>query len=306
MPTVPENAPSSTTATNGVDCEPDDDWKENLRKRIEEGLQSMVEDAKENHARELRKAPDTTEARIRLEDDFKDVMQTIKSLAFEQFKLEQDRECNQRRWTAGVPMTPGWSQYFYQEQQNIMNCIKQSNQTERVDDDGSNESDIEENDYGRVHDTVEQVKPWISTTTTITTDRSHLRRNSRQSSVDADLGSSSLRSDDRHRQIDGPGKPPPYYEYRDLSSGSPRDSYAPHRDHQVPQDPRPIPTTRSSYGGDDRDYEGAKRKAEEAAKRREEDSRQREESILEGFRREQEEKRQLKCCQLRRFNISTL
>ena len=483
MPEVPENAPSSTTTTsNGVDCEPDDAWKENLRKRIEEGLKSMVADARDNHATELSKAPDTTEARTRLEADYNEAMRTIKSLASEQYKLELDRERNQRRWTAGVPMTPGWSQYFRQEQQNIMNSIKQSNQTdnsvrtasespteerrsaipkpsneppalapssspvllpvppspsvrpaeererpfvspqsvrrgsdvrsslssdrddpgsfrrnhhgsvhvrpslpetwvasetvdepeellrspptrarvpsidrpsqpsssvspdirwdnslgrssgsihsseprspprappevwkpaispaedalppppakpynlgrrgsstsmrsagsgasirpsitetipERADDDGPDESDIEEHDYER--EAIEQVRPpWISTTTntTNTTDksrdkerRSRLRKNSRQSSVDTggglrndDLGSSSLRSDDRHRPIDNPGKPPPYYDYRDQSS--PRDSYS-HRDPVPPhQDPRPIPA-RSTYGGDDRDY----------------------------------------------------
>ena len=130
MPTVPENAPSSTTTSNGFDCEPDDAWKEQLRKRIKEGLQSMVADATENHAAELSKAPNTPEARMRLEADHKQTMQTISGLASEQYKLELDRERNQRRWTAGVPMTPIWTQYFHQEQQNIMNSIKQSNQTD--------------------------------------------------------------------------------------------------------------------------------------------------------------------------------
>ena len=475
MPTVPENAPSSTTTSNGVDCEPDDAWKENLKKKIEEGLQSMVADAKQNHSNELSMAPDT-EARIRLEAEYQEAMKTIKGVASDQFKLELERERNQRRWTAGVPITPAWTQYFHQEQQNIMNSIKQSNQTdnssvrtasespteerrstipkpsneppaqahatttstpvplpvrpaeerdksfvssqsvrrgsdvrstmsgdrdesgsfrrnhhasvhvrpglpvnwvasetvdepeellrspppprarvpsvdrpsqqpssvspdirwdsslgrssgsihsseprspprappqvwtpatspaedalppstkpynlgrrgsstsmrstgsgasirpsitetipERADDDGIDESDIEENDYGRVQDTIEEVRPRISTTTTNTPDRSrdkvkrpHLRRNSRQSSVDAgglDLGSSGLRSDDRHRPIDNPGKPPPYYDYREQSSPYP------HRDQQVlsppPQDPRPNPSRSSYNGGDDRDY----------------------------------------------------
>ena len=433
MPTVAEISPSSTTSSNGVDCEPDDAWKENLRGRIEEGLQSMVADAKENHATELSKAPDTTEARIHLEADYRAALLTIKSLASEQYTLELDRERNQRRWTAAVPLTPGWSQYFRQEQQNIMNCIKQSNQTdnsfrtasespteercsvlpkpsneppplapttttpvlpepaspsarpaveceisfvspqsvrrgtdvrsylsasvharpslpenwvfsETVDepeepsrsssprarlpsidrppqpsvspdirwdssmgrssgsmhsaeprsaprappevwkpaispaedslphakpynigrpgsvtsmrptgsgatiqpsiietipkpagDDGSlsDESDIEGNDYERVQETIEQVRPWTRISTTTNTDKGVLRCD--------DVVSSGLISDDRHRPIDIPVKPPPYYE------SSPRDSYA-HR-----QDPRPIPA-RLSYGGDDGDY----------------------------------------------------
>ena len=129
-PTVPENAHSSTTTTsNGVDCEPDDEWKQNLRKKIEEGLQSMVEDAGESHAIEMIKAPDTPEIRKLLEDDYEDAMQTIRNLAADQFKLELDLERNQRRWTAGVPLTPDWSRFIRQEQQNIMNNIKQSNRS---------------------------------------------------------------------------------------------------------------------------------------------------------------------------------
>ena len=111
--------------------EPDDEWKVQLKSRIEDGLQSMVADAKENHEAELRKASDDPETRTRLEVDYKQAMQTIKSLATEQYQLELDRERNQRRWTAGVPMTPAWTQYFREEQQNIMNSIKQtSNQTD--------------------------------------------------------------------------------------------------------------------------------------------------------------------------------
>ena len=132
MPTVPENAPSSTTTPIGVDCEPDDAWKEQLRRRIQDDLQLMIVDANEDLATELGKAPDTPEARMRLEADYKQAIQTIYGLASEQYRLELDRERNQRRWTAGIPMTPGWSQYFRQEHQNIMKSIKQSNQTDNL------------------------------------------------------------------------------------------------------------------------------------------------------------------------------
>ena len=139
MSTAPENNPPSSTTTsttttttsNGVEFEPDNAWKADLMKRIEVGFQSMVADAKDNHASELSKAPDTTEARIRLEEDYKEAMKTIRSLANEQYNYELDRERNQRRWTAGVPMTPDWTRYFRQEQQNIMNTFKPSNHTDR-------------------------------------------------------------------------------------------------------------------------------------------------------------------------------
>ena len=470
MPAVPVNAPSSTTTSNGVDFEPDDAWKDELRKRIEEGFQSMVADKKDNYASELSKAPDTPEVRRLLDADYNQATQTIRGLALEQYKLELDRERNQRRWMAGIPMAPGWTQYFRQEQQDIMNSIKQSNQirtatgspteerrsaipkpcnelaafapttpvplpvpptppvrpreerekpfvspysvrrgsdvrstlsddrrddsgsfgrshhasvrerpglpdnwvatedveepeetlrsppqrraqpssiqvgkpsqpstvspdnrwdnslgtawgsihsaehlarspprappevwkpaispaedalpakhynlgsrgsptsmrstrsgasirpsitetiSEWADDEGSDESAIEENDYDRAQETTEQGR-----TTRISMDKSPEKekrphvRTSRQFLVDPglrsdNLGSSSMKSDDGHRPIDSPGKPPPYYDYREQSSSS-RDNYS-HRDQQVPSlDPSPIPA-RSSYG-DERDY----------------------------------------------------
>ena len=68
---------------------------------------------------------------MRIEADYHQAMQTIKNLASEQYRLELDRERNQRRWTAGVPMTAPWTQHFREEQQNIMNSIRpSSNQTD--------------------------------------------------------------------------------------------------------------------------------------------------------------------------------
>ncbi|KAF8157088.1 hypothetical protein B0H34DRAFT_859663 [Crassisporium funariophilum] len=129
MPTLSAHAPSSTTTSSkhdGADFEPDEEWKRQLRKRIEEGLQSMVADAKESQAAELRRAVVSAEDRLRLEAEYKQAMHNIKSLANEQYQIELNREINQRRWTAGVPMRPGWTQILHEEQQLIMNSIKQS------------------------------------------------------------------------------------------------------------------------------------------------------------------------------------
>ena len=376
MPTVP-------SSTNGVDYEPDIAWKENLRKRIEDGLRSMVADAKQNHANGLNMAPDT-EARIRLEAEYEEAMKTIKGIASDQFKLELDRERNQRRWTAGVPMTPAWTQYFHQEQQNIMNSIKRSNRTasespteERrptiprpsnepsafapstsvrpaenffvspdvrstMFGDRDNSGSFEINHHASVRVRPSWSENWVASeivdepeellrspppqrTRVPSTDRpsqqpsfvspdirwdSSLGRSSRfthsseprsaprappeiwkpaispaedtllptrpynlgrrayptsmrstgsgariRPSITETITGAGLRSDDRHRPIDNPRKPPPYYDYRVQSF--PRDSY-PYRNQQIPppppQDPRPM-SSRSSYGGgNDRDY----------------------------------------------------
>ena len=77
--------PTTSSKSDGADHEPDDEWKEQFKKRIEEGLQSMVTDAKESLAAELRKAPDIPETCMRLEADYKQTVQTIRNLASEQY-----------------------------------------------------------------------------------------------------------------------------------------------------------------------------------------------------------------------------
>ena len=128
MPTT-LNAITTPSSPDAADYEPDEEWKKQLKKRINDSLESMVSDAKESQAAERRKGPDTPETRLRLEADCNRAMQTIAALASEQYHLELDRERNQRRWAAGMPMNPAWTQYFLQEQQNIMNSIKQSSTT---------------------------------------------------------------------------------------------------------------------------------------------------------------------------------
>ena len=125
LPTIATTPPSPTTSPkpDGADYEPDREWKAQLRKRIQGGVQSMVADAKENLAAESRKTPNTPETRMRLEADYKQLMQTIKDLAMEEYQLELHHERNQRRLSAGIPMTLGWTQYFREKQQN---SIKQS------------------------------------------------------------------------------------------------------------------------------------------------------------------------------------
>ena len=140
MPTLSTYAPSPTPTSakaDGADFEPDETWKQQLKKRIEEGLKSMVQDAKDSQTAELRKAVVTPEVRLRLEDEYKQAMNTIKSLANEQYQLELNRERNQRRWTAGAPMHPDWTRILAEEQQSIMNNIKQSGSQ---DDRGASES----------------------------------------------------------------------------------------------------------------------------------------------------------------------
>ena len=89
---------------------------------------------------------------------------------------------------------------------------------ELADDDGRphvpDKSDMAENDYERAQETTQ-----FSVNAGLRSD---------------DLGPSALRSDDRHRLVDNPGKPPLNYDYREQSSS---------------QNPHPIPAG-SSYGAE--------------------------------------------------------
>lgn len=126
MPAVSIPSNPSIFKPDDADFEPDDVWKSQLRKRIEESLESMVKDVKENQVAQLRKEVVTEETRLRLEEEYKQAMVNIRSIANEQYRMELDRERNQRRWTAGKPINAEWTRILAEEQQSIMNTIKQN------------------------------------------------------------------------------------------------------------------------------------------------------------------------------------
>lgn len=124
MPAVSVSVPSINP--DDSDFEPDDIWKRQLRKRIEDSLASMIKDVKDNQENRLRKEVVTEHTRLQIEDEYKQAMVNIKSIATDQYRQELDRERNQRRWTAGKPINPEWTRILAEEQQSIMNTIKQN------------------------------------------------------------------------------------------------------------------------------------------------------------------------------------
>jgi hypothetical protein len=124
---------SKNNKHSNVDFEPDEEWKSQVKKRIEDSLESMVSEVKEKQAAELRKAVVTPETRSRMAEDYKQAMNNIKATATKQYQVELDRERNQRRWSAGVPLNPEWSRILAEEQQRIMDTIKQSSHQDDKD-----------------------------------------------------------------------------------------------------------------------------------------------------------------------------
>jgi hypothetical protein len=87
MPAVSIPSNPALPKPNDADFEPDNEWKRQLRKRIEESLESMVKDVKNNQAAQLRKQVVTKETRLQLEEEYKQAMVNIKRIASEQYHM---------------------------------------------------------------------------------------------------------------------------------------------------------------------------------------------------------------------------
>ncbi|KAF8881249.1 hypothetical protein BD779DRAFT_1675555 [Infundibulicybe gibba] len=103
MQAVSRASQSTFPRIDQADIEPDETWKTTLRRNIEDSLNDMVREAKEN-----------LESRLK-EGHPKDATET--------FHAELEREREQRRWAAGQAMRPEWTEALKQEQQAILDKI---------------------------------------------------------------------------------------------------------------------------------------------------------------------------------------
>lgn len=110
----------------GFDIEPDEEWKLILKARIQTDLQSMASEVRQQSLAELRDSNPGPDDKKRLTEDYKARMTTIKESAVEQYNIELEKERNKRRWMAGEPMQPGWSQSIAEEQQHAFDSLKHS------------------------------------------------------------------------------------------------------------------------------------------------------------------------------------
>lgn len=128
-PSLSRHSPPSTTppsrSSDAAEFEPDDEWKEQLKKKIEGELTSMVQAAKDTQMEELKRVPISASDRDRLEHEYQKAMKNIRTIADEQYVAELNRERNQRRWIGGAPMDPRWVRVLHEEQEDILASIKQ-------------------------------------------------------------------------------------------------------------------------------------------------------------------------------------
>jgi hypothetical protein len=120
---TPQVPPSRSS--DAAEFEPDDEWKEHLKKKIEGELTSMVQAAKDTQMEELKRGPISASDRDRLEHEYQKAMKNIRTIADERYVVELNRERNQRRWIGGAPMDPRWVRVLHEEQEDILASIKQ-------------------------------------------------------------------------------------------------------------------------------------------------------------------------------------
>src|ERR1700722_1951782 len=123
----------SDTRNAPPDLEPDDEWKQEMRKDIENGLRSMVDDAKRVLNQELEAAVVDETRRNFLTAQHLETMKTIRGIAMTQFDDALKRERRLRRWSHGLEMDDELNEALVKEQQYILDNIKkEESQTERV------------------------------------------------------------------------------------------------------------------------------------------------------------------------------
>jgi len=117
--------PSVTTSLvkhDRIDLEPDEAWKDTLRKRIEEGLKSMMGDATWARDNQLASIPPNDPRQEGIWEGYDKTIRNIVNLVKEEFQVELDRERRERRWSIGRAMT---SHVLKSEQQEITDRTKE-------------------------------------------------------------------------------------------------------------------------------------------------------------------------------------
>ncbi|KAF8990029.1 hypothetical protein BDQ17DRAFT_1178272, partial [Cyathus striatus] len=98
------------------DTEPDDQWKAELKQRIDESLKPKVKSATKSLVQGLRRPGISDEDFYRFKSDYTQIMRDVRKISTESYHTELDRERSERRWAAGVPISSGWNQALNQEQ----------------------------------------------------------------------------------------------------------------------------------------------------------------------------------------------
>lgn len=113
--------------------EPDQTWKNDLRRRISEGLQHLVDEARKDYATRCIQKPSNDydhATNENVKQTYEVTMTRIRRTAQEQFDAEMEHERQLRKLAAGVPLDEGWSETLLREQQGILNAMRRTTKTQ--------------------------------------------------------------------------------------------------------------------------------------------------------------------------------
>ena len=102
------------------DIEPEPQWKDDLRKQIEDGLSSVVGDAKRAYNVGLEKP---IPHRMALTRQYNEAMAAIRTIAQREFKTALDKERRLRLWSHGLAENDDLNDALSKEQQSILGKI---------------------------------------------------------------------------------------------------------------------------------------------------------------------------------------
>lgn len=121
MATLTDSIDIQPTTPN-PDFEPEEQWKTNLRQRIEDTLKPAAEKLKQKLTEKLKDLSPPED--YKAQTDYDNAMAGLRRTANEQYRQMLERERQERRWAAGEKVDEKWSEIFMKEQQALLDMYK--------------------------------------------------------------------------------------------------------------------------------------------------------------------------------------
>ena len=108
--------------TPNPDFEPEEEWKRNLRQRIEDTLKPSAEKLKRELNEKLKGLSPPEDSKV--QTDYTNAMAELRRTANDQYRQFLERERQERRWAAGEKVDEKWSDILMKEQQALLDLYK--------------------------------------------------------------------------------------------------------------------------------------------------------------------------------------
>lgn len=130
------NATDTRPTTPNPDFEPDEEWKTNLRQRIEATLKPTAEKLKRELNEKLTGLSPAEASKVHT--DYDDSMAKLRRAAQQQYQQLLERERRERRWNTGEKPDEKWTEISVKEKQALLDAYK-TNQSGATRDEECNQ-----------------------------------------------------------------------------------------------------------------------------------------------------------------------